>query len=235
MIQISGVQWGLHWPLLSLRSTLIHYWDSLPTVVRDSVARALRGPALPEPELAPIPAAVWSWLRGTFRTAPEEKTARLQHCVNADVPAYGNMLDRTGKALWWLRLHRETWGSAIDAGDERWGGKFQSSLDAVDFDDPRFLEGFKQAFSIGNAVGCSEYERQFEKRGATATDAALFDACVNENLGVQLGEAVKKAPESEAKLRRTRDDPFFAMGFITGGQRGHVDGCVLADALKRSG
>ena len=56
---------------------------------------------------------------------------------------------------------------------------------------------------MGNAVGCSEYERQFAKRGASATDAALFDACMNANLGMQLGEAAKNSPDFEGKLRRT--------------------------------
>ena len=111
----------------------------------------------------------------------------------------------------------------LEASSARW-----TSLTEV----PR---GFSWTFSVGRAAGCLEYEKQLATQAASATDDALFDACINANLGTQIGEATKDLPDFELKQRRTRDDPYFALGFMLGGQRGHVDGCVLADALKRSG
>ena len=166
--------------------------------------------------------------------APGEKPARLRLCVNADVPSYGNMREREDKNLQWLRAHKEEFGRAIDE-DERWKGKFGSFFGSVDLADPKFLEGFSWTFSVGHTAGCLEYEKQLATQAASATDDALFDACINANLGTQIGEATKDLPDFELKQRRTRDDPYFALGFMLGGQRGHVDGCVLADALKRSG
>jgi hypothetical protein len=45
--------------------------------------------------------------------APDEKPGRLRHCVNADVPAYGNMQDRADKGLQWLHTHKKEYVGAL--------------------------------------------------------------------------------------------------------------------------
>jgi hypothetical protein len=204
---------------------LITYWDRLPAPVQDMVARAL-----PEPN--PIFGAVWSWVRGALPPTPGEKPARVGLCINAGVPSYGNMREREDKALQWLRAHKEEFGRAVDEGNERWEGKFKSLLD---LDDPKFLEGFRLTFSVGHTAGCLEHEKQLARQAASATDQALFDSCINANLGMQMGEAIKELPDFELKQHQNRDNPDFGAGLWTGSQRGHVSGCMLADALKRSG
>jgi hypothetical protein len=86
---------------------LIHYWGSLPAWVQDMVTRAI-----PEPN--PFFGAVWSWVRGASSAAPDEKPGRLRLCVNADVPAYGNMQDRADKGLQWLREHKKERNYPVD-------------------------------------------------------------------------------------------------------------------------
>jgi hypothetical protein len=54
-------------------------------------------------------------------------------------------------------------------------------------------------------------------------------------LEAQAEKALKELPDFELKRRENFGDPSFWVGVVVGGQRGHVDGCVLADALKRSG
>ncbi len=45
---------------------------------------------------------------------------------------------------------------------------------------------------------------------------------------------MKDLPDFELKQRQNFGDPNFSVGAMVGIQRGHVDGCLLADALKRS-
>lgn len=167
--------------------------------------------------------------------APDEKPTRLRLCVNAEVSAYGNLQDRADKDLLWLRAHKEDFGRYIDEGDERWEGKFKSLFDAVDLDDPKFLDGFRWTFGVGHTAGCLEYEKQLATQAAFATSDALFDSCVHARLGMQVGGAMKELPDFELKQRQNFGDPKFVVGFSVGGQRGVADGCLLADALKRSG
>jgi hypothetical protein len=86
---------------------------------------------------------------------------------------------------------------------------------------------------VGHAAGCLEYEKQLAIQAASASDDALFDSCINSNLAMQIMAAVKELPDFEIH-RQNVGDPAFFLGVQLGTQRGHVDGCILADALKRS-
>jgi hypothetical protein len=165
--------------------------------------------------------------------APDEKPGRLRLCVNADVPAYGNMQDRADKSLQWLHAHKKEYVGAIAALGEE-GEKFKRAVDSADLDNPQLLEGFRWTFSVGHAAGCLEYEKQLATQAASATSDGIFDSCINANLAAQMRAAMTELPDFELKQRQNFGDPNFSLGKLLGIQRGHVDGCVLADALKRS-
>jgi hypothetical protein len=163
--------------------------------------------------------------------APDEKPGRLRLCVNADEPAYGNMQDRADKSLQWLHAHKKEYVGAITALGEE-GEEFKRAVDS-DLDNPKLLEGFRWTFSVGHAAGCLEYEKQLATQAASATSDALFDTCINASLAGQMRAAMTELPDFELKQRQNFGDPNFVFGILLGTQRGHVDGCILADALKR--
>lgn len=165
--------------------------------------------------------------------APDGKPTRLRLCVNADGPAYGNMQDRADKGLQWLREHKKEYVEAFTALGEE-GEEFKMAVESADLDKPKFLEGFRWTFGVGHAAGCLEYEKQLAIQAASASGDALFDSCINANLAVQMEGAMKDLPDFELKQRQNFGDPNFSVGAMVGIQRGHVDGCLLADALKRS-
>jgi hypothetical protein len=166
--------------------------------------------------------AKFDWREATA-SRPQIMADRLRHCVNADVPAYGNMQDRADKELQWLRAHKKEYLTEVE---KSLGRQASSSVEGVDFDNPEFSAGFRLTFHLAHAAGCSEYEKQL------ATGVATIDSCIYGNVsgvGQQLLESLGPLPDFESK------DPSFVLGSGVGAQQGVVDGCMLADALKSSG
>jgi hypothetical protein len=54
----------------------------------------------------------------------------------------------------------------------------------------------------------------------------------NADLAAQVSGALKELPDFELKQRENFSDLNFSVGVLVGCQRGAVDGCLLADALK---
>lgn len=155
--------------------------------------------------------------------------------MNADVPAYGNMQGRADYGLQWLHTHKKEYVGAFTPLDEK-GEEYKRAVESADLDNPKILEGFRWIFGVGHAAGCLEYEKELAIQEASPSDDALLDSCINANLSSQIEAAVKELPDFEkTRYRQNVDDPNFFLGAALGTEIGHVDGCNLADALKRSG